>query len=52
MQVLPTALGGIIRLKIEQKSLGVIKGKSVGPKAMFGSLGLFRRWKIGNEGTR
>lgn len=34
-----TAEGGIIRLKMLQKSPGVMIGKLVGPKAVFGDLG-------------
>jgi hypothetical protein len=32
----------MMRLKMLQKSLGVMSGKLVGPKAMFGSLGSVR----------
>lgn len=38
MQVLPTPDGGTTRLKMLQKSLGVMRGKEVGPNAEFGRL--------------
>jgi hypothetical protein len=38
VQVLSTAEGGISRLKIVQKSLGVMRGVFVPPKAMLGNL--------------
>lgn len=38
MQVLPTAEGGISRLKIVQKSLGVMRGIWVEPKGTLGRL--------------
>lgn len=37
MQVLSTAVGGITRLKMVQKSLGVMRGVLVGPKATLGA---------------
>lgn len=40
VHVLSTAEGGIMRLKILQKSFGVMMGKFVGPNATFGSLGM------------
>lgn len=47
MQVFPTAVGGMTRLKIVQKSLGVMSGSFVEPKATFGSLAETRTISVG-----
>lgn len=44
MHDLPSAEEGISRLKIVQKSLGVMSGKTVGPNAVFGFLALMGTW--------
>lgn len=48
MQVLPTPEGGISRLKIVQKSLGVMRGVRVEPKGMEGSLALTGTMRVGD----